>query len=519
MHRARVLIVALLALVLLADGTASAQEAPPQEETPGDGTVLGVGARLNNGTGVVRLYVDPDQNNTFNKLIDEFAPYTRAVSGIVRVAFGDFDGDGNDELVTATAGNLPVKIFDLTSDGRHGAQLAAYGGWPRGAQIATGDINTDGQDELVIGSDRGTATVNIRGDTTGTGMPSTVTDTFVANTQAHGVRVAVGNFDNATGGDVATATGPGVAARIAVRLNPDQDLAVSDSAVSESFLAFTSTFKGGVTLASAEVSGDSGSSLLAGPESGARRVRRWNDIDNDGKVGDELREQFFPYGASYADGIDVAAGDVDRSGSFEESILAPARRAGSTKVRIADDDGSAPNQLSGGTVIQQLAPFAGLTGGVDVAMGKQRTDTYRARDLPFFLADSTTTEVTIRVPESAGFVRDLDLGLSISHTHTPDLDVTLSHGSTNVVLFTDIPSSLVSADGLVIRLNDESGTDIGAATAPSGGIVSGTFNPEVATTLATFDGQDASGTWTLRITDDAAGDTGEIFDWTLFFGV
>ncbi len=68
-------------------------------------------------------------------------------------------------------------------------------------------------------------------------------------------------------------------------------------------------------------------------------------------------------------------------------------------------------------------------------------------------------------------------------------------------------------------MSDESGNDIGTVNSPTDGVDSGQFNPEDVALLSAFDGQDASGRWTLTIVDYSSGDTGTIFDWTLFFSV
>jgi hypothetical protein len=82
-----------------------------------------------------------------------------------------------------------------------------------------------------------------------------------------------------------------------------------------------------------------------------------------------------------------------------------------------------------------------------------------------------------------------------------------------LALFEDVGGS---NEGFEIRLNDEAGTDIGSASNPKvDGPITGTFNPEGAAALSIFDNADASGIWRLTITDDAAGDSGTLFGWSL----
>ena len=67
----------------------------------------------------------------------------------VRVATGDFDGDGNDELVTAMGPGGPFMRWRMTGSGRVAElleQFAPYGGFNGGIFVATGDFDGDGRD-------------------------------------------------------------------------------------------------------------------------------------------------------------------------------------------------------------------------------------------------------------------------------------------------------------------------------------------------------------------------------------
>src|SRR5262245_34397338 len=104
----------------------------------------------------VRIYTDTNGDGTYDRrcptftnVQPEFTPYG-AFGGGVRVALGDFDGDGNDELVTGAgpAGGPHVIVWDLGADGSVGAALDsffAYGvSFTGGVFVAAGDLDSDG---------------------------------------------------------------------------------------------------------------------------------------------------------------------------------------------------------------------------------------------------------------------------------------------------------------------------------------------------------------------------------------
>jgi len=99
-------------------------------------------------------------------------------------------------------------------------------------------------------------------------------------------------------------------------------------------------------------------------------------------------------------------------------------------------------------------------------------------------------------------------------------------GSTNVSIpaarsIVELIAAGPDADGVgKVTIRDDSvravGTSINAAApTTAGGTISGTFIP--GNPLSAFDGEDASGDWTLTIADQAGGDTGTLFNWSLKF--
>jgi subtilisin-like proprotein convertase family protein len=110
----------------------------------------------------------------------------------------------------------------------------------------------------------------------------------------------------------------------------------------------------------------------------------------------------------------------------------------------------------------------------------------------------------------AGTLVDVDVvGLNGTHTWINDLSFNLiSPAATNVQV---MAQSCADENNFNLSLDDEAaGAPGGWPCPPVGG---GTYVPS--NPLSGFDGQAASGTWTLRITDSGRQDTGTLQDWGL----
>ncbi|MEM7453835.1 MAG: proprotein convertase P-domain-containing protein [Planctomycetota bacterium] len=130
---------------------------------------------------------------------------------------------------------------------------------------------------------------------------------------------------------------------------------------------------------------------------------------------------------------------------------------------------------------------------------------------PVQFSDNTTVIAEIDITDF-GRVGDIDVGIDVTHTWDADLDFFLvGPDGTRVELFTDVGGSDDNFIGTI--LDDEATTSIADGTAP----FTGSFRPEGS--LASLDGTDIFGTWTLEMTDDAGGDTGTLDAWSLFIDV
>ena len=125
------------------------------------------------------------------------------------------------------------------------------------------------------------------------------------------------------------------------------------------------------------------------------------------------------------------------------------------------------------------------------------------------IPDAGSVTSSIVVPGNPR-VADLNVSLNLTHALMPDVDAMLqAPGGNQVGLFTDVGSSAIPQMDLV--LDDEAGLPISLFTVMSGI----QYQPELAYRLAWFDGQNAGGTWTLTLFDDAASNVGTLNSWSI----
>ncbi|MFM8891311.1 MAG: DUF11 domain-containing protein, partial [Planctomycetia bacterium] len=125
------------------------------------------------------------------------------------------------------------------------------------------------------------------------------------------------------------------------------------------FFAYEPSFRGGVRVYGADVTGDGIAEIITAPGPGRPgQVRVFTE------TGTPLPEySFFPFGPRYTGGVEIAAGSVTAAGTIQ--IVAGQNRGG--LARVFDVTPGSPTPVNS-TAIRQIRPFGpGFRGGVSVA--------------------------------------------------------------------------------------------------------------------------------------------------------
>ena len=290
----------------------------------------------------------------------------------VNVALGHLDGDILREVVTGP-GPGPmfgphVRGFDSDGTPLPGISFLAYGTNKFGANVACGDLDADGFDEIVTGAGPGAVFgPHVRGwnwDGAGTVQPIPGISYFAYGTHRWGVNVSCGDIDGDGFDEIVTGAGPGAVFGPHVRGWNWDGAGSAESIPGVSFLAY-STNKFGVNVACGDIDGDGLDEIVTGAGPGAvfsPHVRGWN-WDGTGTVQPIPGLNFFAYTHHSSWGVYISCGDLDDDG-IDELLTGPGPGpAHSAHVRGWNYDGKTLTAL--GNV--DFTAFNATTHGVKVA--------------------------------------------------------------------------------------------------------------------------------------------------------
>ncbi|NQV00393.1 MAG: VCBS repeat domain-containing M23 family metallopeptidase [Parcubacteria group bacterium] len=206
------------------------------------------------------------------KLLRKFLAYDEGFMGGIRVATGDLDGDGIDEIITAAGpGGAPhIRVFDNKGSVVY-AKLFPFGDKIHtGADVACGDIDGDGRDEIIVSTGPGDEPKVATIDENGKKVKE-----FLAYDKNFrgGVRISAGDVDRDGEDEIIAGAGPGGGPHVRV-------FEANGTPRGIDYFPFHIDFRGGVDVGSIDYDQDGKDEIIMTQSSGGQawvKVYRYND--------------------------------------------------------------------------------------------------------------------------------------------------------------------------------------------------------------------------------------------------
>ncbi len=266
--------------------------------------------------------------NSQNLSLDKsFTISEHGYNGVYSLVVADLGGDGVSEIVVgAPAGEKPeVKIY--REDGSLINKFLAYGeNFRGGVNVAAGDLDNDGKEEIVTGAGFGGGPHIRVFDGFGN---QKINNGFFAfgKSLRNGVRVAVGDINGDNEKEIIAGSGPEQKVQIKIFKKRGEFLfEIYPEAINE---------WSGVNLASGDLDGDGIDEIVVAPGWGSdSEIQIWK--------GDKFFKKFPAYGNNFRGGINIAVADLEDDDRGE--ILVGAGFTGGPHVKIFDANGN--NKIS-----------------------------------------------------------------------------------------------------------------------------------------------------------------------------
>lgn len=263
-----------------------------------------------------------------NAFIREDLVYNSNFKGGVNITTGDVNGDGEQEIIVGAGkgGGPQIRVFDTL--GRVKSQFFAFNKNLRGGvNVGSGDLTGDEVDEIVAGSGVGSEPLvkvfDINGD---------LIFQFLAygkNFQG-GVKISVGDIDGDGISEIITGTGVGGGPHIRVfdRFGRLQS----------QFFAYDTKLRGGVNVAIGDVDDDGINDIVTGSGYGSEpQVKIFN-------ASGIIKKSFFVYNKSSLSSVNLAVSDIDNN-EIDEIIVSPGAGNGS-EIKTFNFDGQLLNSFN-----------------------------------------------------------------------------------------------------------------------------------------------------------------------------
>jgi hypothetical protein len=250
-----------------------------------------------------------------------FMAYAETFRKGITVACGDLNGDGEVEIVTGSGpgGGPHIRVFDINGNPKFTPGFFAFEENMRGGvNVAVGDIDGDGKGEIVAapGSSGGAhvRVFNYRGDFKGIDFfPFSPGD-------RGGVSLAVGNFDGGAEEEIVMAIERFGKSWVKVYKANDQKTIIGE------FYAYPDFFQAGIRVAAGDIDNDGYDEVVTAPtRGGGPHIRVFE------AYGALKQNSFFAYESDFRGGVSIAAGDITGDGQ-DDIVTGPTAWSGTARA-------------------------------------------------------------------------------------------------------------------------------------------------------------------------------------------
>lgn len=292
----------------------------------------------------VKLYDSSDLTQ-----LARFFAFEQGFFGGVRVATGDVNGDGAPDIIVGRGpgGTPEVRVFDANTlqplPGSLGSFLAFDADFKGGVMVAAGDVNGDGQADVIVGPDNGydqeSRPNRVR---VFSGADGSLLSSFApfgdAKNNRTGYRVASADFSGDGQDDVVIGTG-GSDFNVRTKVKSFDMSNLANPAPIVNFKPFGGKFSGGVYVGAGDVDGDGSPDYILGQGRGGQNRLKVLSGANYAQLAN-----FKTYNAA-SSGVRVAVAEFDDQPSPE---ILTGSGPGSDAVRINRPNGGLLAKFGGG---------------------------------------------------------------------------------------------------------------------------------------------------------------------------
>jgi hypothetical protein len=248
-------------------------------------------------------------------------------------------------VATNGGGTAQVNVYDARTGSLLGIVNPFGRNYTGALSVATGDVTGDGVQDVVVGAGQGRQpTVKVFDGVT---LREVASFNAFSPTFRGGVSVATGDVTGDGRTDIVTGAGLGSLPQVKV-FDGRQVMTTSTPTAVRNFLAFNDGFRGGVNVAAGDVNGDGRADIAVGRQRGTADVAVFSGA-NGGRM-------FTIASTAATSGATVAIGDVNGDGRAE--VVVGSAAMNKSTVRVFD---------SVGRMTKSFTAFAG-NGGVNVAV-------------------------------------------------------------------------------------------------------------------------------------------------------